>query len=185
AGLDIAWEVGDAEALPYDDDTFDVLVSCVGMMFAPHHQTVADELVRVTRPGGRIGLISWTPDGFIGQMIATMKPYAPAPPPGALPPPLWGSDDHVRRLLGDRVGEVRATTRLLRVTHFTTPEQFRDFFKLNYGPTIVVYRSLADQPERQAALDSDLAELGRRFDVGTNGHLVMDWEYLLVTAQVT
>ena len=68
-------------------------------MFAPHHQAAADELLRVCRPGGRIGLLSWTPEGFIGQMFATMKPYAPAPPPGVQPPPLWGSEDHVRALL--------------------------------------------------------------------------------------
>ena len=77
-------------------------------MFAPHHQTSADELVRVVRPGGRIGLVNWTPEGFIGQMFATMKPYAPAPPPGAQPPPLWGKEEHVRELLGDRVTDVVA-----------------------------------------------------------------------------
>ncbi len=83
-------------------------MSCVGVMFAPHHQASADELVRVCRPGGTIGLLSWTPEGFIGQMFATMKPYAPPPPPGAQPPPLWGDESHVRSLLGDRVTDVDA-----------------------------------------------------------------------------
>ena len=83
--------------------SFDAVLSCVGVMFAPHHQEAADELVRVLRPGGTIGLFSWTPEGFIGQLFATMKPYAPPPPPGAQPPPLWGRADHVRALLGDRV----------------------------------------------------------------------------------
>jgi SAM-dependent methyltransferase len=183
AGLDIAWESGDAEALPYADDCFDVTTSCVGVMFAPHHQPAADELVRVTKPGGRLGLIAWTPDGFIGQMFATMKPYAPPPPPGASPAPLWGNPDHVRELLGDRVSDLEATTERLRVTRFATAEEFRDYFKINYGPTIAVYRSLAEQPERQAALDQDLAELGRRFAVGSSGG-TMEWEYLLITAQV-
>ena len=109
----ISWEEADAEALPYDDASFDAVISCVGVMFAPHHQLAADELVRVCRPGGRIGLISWTPEGFIGQMFATMKPYAPTPPPGVQPPPLWGSEDHVRALLGDRVEDLVATRRQL------------------------------------------------------------------------
>ena len=83
AGVELAWETADAEALPYADGEFDAVLSCVGVMFAPHHQVAADELVRVCRPGGTIGLLSWTPGGFIGQMFATMKPYAPPPPPGA------------------------------------------------------------------------------------------------------
>jgi ubiquinone/menaquinone biosynthesis C-methylase UbiE len=183
-GLDLTWETGDAEALPYADDSFDVTTSCLGVMFAPHHQPAADELIRVTRSGGRIGLISWTPAGFIGQMFATMKPYAPPPPPGASPAPLWGDQDHVRALLGDRVTELQTTRRNLPITNFATAEEFRDYFKINYGPTIAVYRSLTDDPERQAALDQDLAELARRFDVSTDGRLIMDWEYLLVTARV-
>ncbi len=105
-GAQLRWEVADAEALPYADAEFDAAISCVGVMFAPHHQIAADELVRVVRPGGRIGLLSWTPAGFIGQMFATMKPYAPPPPPGAQPPPLWGDEAHVRELLGDRVADV-------------------------------------------------------------------------------
>lgn len=182
-GVDLDWQAADAEALPFSDNSFDAVMSCVGVMFAPHHQASADELVRVCRPGGTIGLINWTPDGFIGQMFAAMKPYAPPPPPGAQPPPLWGSRAHVEQLLGDRVSEVAAQRRTLRVDHFASPEAFRDYFKANYGPTIAVYRGLADDPERTAALDEDLAELGRRFDVGA-GRTVLGWEYLLFTAQV-
>ena len=114
-GVTVAWEEGDAEALPYADDSFDVVLSCVGVMFAPHHQRAADELVRVCRPGGRIGLLSWTPTGFVGEMFRTMKPYAPPPPPGAQPPPLWGDEDHVRALLGDRVTDVVARRRTLTI----------------------------------------------------------------------
>ena len=182
AGLDLVWEVADAEALPYGDGQFDVVLSCLGVMFAPHHQVAADELVRVTRPGGRIGLVAWTPSGFIGQMFATMKPYAPPPPPGASPAPLWGSEDHVRGLLGDRVEQIQTETRTLEVSRFGTPEAFRDYFKANYGPTIAVYRFIADDPDAVAALDQDLAELGRRFDRGT-GSSVLDWEYLVLTGQ--
>ena len=137
-GVDLAWHEGDAEALPYDDASFDAVISCVGVMFAPRHQASADEIARVTRPGGSVGLLSWTPEGFIGQMFATMRPYAPPPPPGASPPPLWGDEAHVRGLFGDRVTDVRAERRRLPVELFDSPEHFRDYFKSHYGPTIAV-----------------------------------------------
>ena len=182
AGVQLTWETADAEALPYGDSEFDAVLSCLGVMFAPHHQTSADELIRVCRPGGTIGLLSWTPSGFIGQMFATMRPYAAPPPPGAQPPPLWGSEDHVRELFGDRGEQVRTETRTLRVTHYTSPEAFRDYFKTNYGPTISAYRFIADDPDRVAALDHDLAELGQRFDMGTDSY-ELDWEYLIFIAR--
>jgi ubiquinone/menaquinone biosynthesis C-methylase UbiE len=183
AGVEIDWQQADAEALPYADGEFDTVLSSIGVMFAPHHQTAADELVRVTRSGGTIGLLSWTPEGFIGQLFATMKPYAPPPPPGAQPPPLWGSEDHVRALLGDRVTEVSTSTAALRVEHFATPADFRDYFTSHYGPTIVVYRSIADDPEKVAALDAALEDLGRRHDIGTDGSTVLEWEYLVLTCE--
>jgi SAM-dependent methyltransferase len=181
-GVEVVWEQGDAEALPYADATFDVVLSCVGVMFAPHHQRAADELVRVCRPGGRIGLLSWTPAGFAGQMFATMKPYAPPPPPGAQPPPLWGDEAHVRALLGDRVTDVVARRQTLTTDLFASPEAWREYWKATYGPMIAVYRSLADDPAAVAALDRDLAALAARFDRGV-GATVMDWEYLIVTAR--
>ncbi|MDP9461961.1 MAG: class I SAM-dependent methyltransferase, partial [Actinomycetota bacterium] len=179
--VSLDWREADAEALPFADGDFDVVLSCVGVMFAPHHQAAADELVRVCRPGGRIGLISWTPEGFIGRLFATMKPYAPPPPPGAQPPPLWGSEEHVRQLLGDRVIDLDMQRRTLKIDHFATPEDFRDYFKARYGPTIAVYRALADQPERADTLDGELVDLVRGFDRG-QGSTVLEWEYLLVTA---
>jgi SAM-dependent methyltransferase len=175
----ITWEVGDAEALPYGDGAFDAVISCVGVMFAPHHQAAADELVRVTRRGGTIANLSWTPAGFIGQMFATMKPFAPAPPPGAQPPPLWGDADHVRALLGDRVEDVVFTTASCPVDGFSSPEALVEFFKAAYGPTIAVYRSLGDDVERIAALDHALVELARRFGAGSDDG--MQWEYLVTT----
>lgn len=181
-GLDIEWREADAENLPFDDASFDAVLSCVGVMFAPHHQAAADELVRVCRPGGTIGLISWTPSGFIGQMFAVMKPYAPPPPPGAQPPPLWGDETHVRELLGDRVRDIRTSVQSLRVTAFATPEAFRDFFKRNYGPTIAVYRAIADDQEKVEALDRDLVEHAVRFGL-TEQSGVTEWEYLLLTAR--
>jgi len=182
AGAELAWEEGDAEALPYADGSFDVVLSCVGVMFAPHHQRAADELVRVCRPGGRIGLISWTPEGFVGELFRTMKPYAPAPPPGAQPPPLWGDETHVRDLLGSRVTDVVARRQTVTVGGWRSPEAWRDYWKSVYGPTIVAYRTIADDPDRVAALDHELAALAARYDHGA-GTTVMDWEYLLLTAR--
>jgi ubiquinone/menaquinone biosynthesis C-methylase UbiE len=184
-GLTIDWKEGDAEALPFGDGAFDIVLSCIGVMFAPHHQAAADELVRVCRPGGRIGLVSWTPSGFIGQMFATMKPYVAPPPPGVQPAPLWGDEDHVRSLLGSRVTDVQARRQTLTVERFAEPAEFREFFKATYGPTIVAYRGLADDPERAAALDRDLDDLARRFARDEADTLVLDWEYLLLTARVT
>ncbi|MGY1649611.1 class I SAM-dependent methyltransferase [Geodermatophilus sp. SYSU D01119] len=182
AGAELTWEEGDAEALPYADASFDVVLSCVGVMFAPHHQRAADELARVCRPGGRIGLVSWTPEGFVGEMFTTMKPYAPPPPPGAQPPPLWGDEQHVRDLLGDRVTDVVARRQVVTVSGWPSAEAWRDQWKTVYGPTIAVYRNIADDPERVAALDRDLAALVARYDRGTDG-VVLDWEYLLLTAR--
>ena len=178
-GVELTWQTADAEALPFEDAAFDVVLSSIGVMFAPHHQLAADELVRVCRPGGTLGVLSWTPDGFIGQMFATMKPYAPPPPPGASPAPLWGRADHVRDLFGDQVGDLVARQQTLRVDRFATGAEFRDFFKTNYGPTIAVYRYIAEDPAKVEALDADLAALGDRFI--HDG--VMAWEYLLVTAR--
>jgi len=149
-------------------------------MFAPHHQQSADELLRVTKPGGRIGLINWTPTGFVGQLFATMKPYAPPPPPGAQPPPLWGDTGHVQALFGDAVTDVRAQVQQLPVTRFAGAEECRDFFKAFYGPAVAVYRNLAGSPERAAELDAALADLATRFGFGSSP--VTEWEYLLYTA---
>jgi len=148
-------------------------------MFAPFHQPVADELARVTRPGGRIALINWTPQGFIGQLFATMKPYVAPPPPGASPGPLWGDEDHVRALLGDKIADVQLERGMLTVDRFASGEQFRDFFAAYYGPTIAAYRNVADDPERTAALDRAIVGLADRSGAGTG---TMQWEYLLTVA---
>jgi ubiquinone/menaquinone biosynthesis C-methylase UbiE len=184
-GLELEWRQADAEALPFEDDSFDVVISCLGVMFAPHHQPAADELLRVCRPGGTISLLSWTPEGFLGEMFSTMKPYAPPPPPGAQPAMLWGSESHVRDLFGDRISDVEARRENLRVDAFKTPEEFREFFKATYGPTISVYKNIGDNADRAADLDAELAHLGREYDQGTPGTsgTVMDWEYLLFTAR--
>lgn len=183
-GTQLEWRQADAENLPFADGEFDVVMSCLGVMFAPHHQSSADELIRVCRPGGTIGLLSWTPEGFIGQMFAAMRPYAPPPPPGAQPPPLWGREEHVRSLLGDQVTDVRARRQSVRISRFGRPEDFRDYFKARYGPTIATYRALAADQDRTAELDAELVGLARRHGtVSRTGSTVMAWEYLLFTAR--
>ncbi len=181
-GVSLEWQEANAEEMPFADNEFDAVLSSIGVMFAPHHQLAADELVRVCKPAGRIGVISWTPEGFIGQMFATMKPYVPAPPPGVQPPPLWGNENHIHALLGDRVEKFTARRGVLAVGHFGAGAgaAFRDYFKVNYGPTITAYRNIEGDPERVAALDAALAELGDRFLAGSS---TMPWEYLLVTAR--
>lgn len=182
-GTRLTWLEADAEALPFADGEFDTVLSCVGVMFAPHHQAAADELLRVTRSGGTIALISWTPQGFIGRMFGIMRPYAAAPPAGAQPPPLWGDPSHVRDLLGDRVTDIVGVRRSLDVDRFGSGAEFRDFFKATYGPTIAVYSRLtaAGDTAGAAELDQALAELGDQYLRPDTP--VMEWEYLLLTAR--
>jgi SAM-dependent methyltransferase len=180
--VDIEWQQGDAEALPYGHGEFDKVMSCVGVMFAPHHQASADELLRVCRAGGTIGLISWTPEGFVGQLFSIMKTYVPKPPPGAQPPPLWGNEAHVRALFGDRVTNIVARRQTVTVDRFGNPAAFRDYFKANYGPTVAAYQGIAADRDRVSALDQALAGLAQRHLAGKD-KAIMEWEYLLLTAR--
>lgn len=179
-GVEVTWREADAEKLPFPAAAFDVVMSCVGVMFAPHHQQAADELIRVCRPGGTIGLLNWTPGGFIGQMFARMKPYAPPPPPGAQPPPLWGDEQHVAALLGDRVERMQVRRQSIQVP-LSSGAEFRDYFKLRYGPTIAVYQHLGADIGQAADLDRALTELADQ-NLAETGTTTMSWEYLLVTA---
>ncbi|WP_426227260.1 class I SAM-dependent methyltransferase [Pseudarthrobacter sp. DSP2-3-2b1] len=183
-GVELEWKEADAEALPFEDNEFDVVTSCLGVMFAPHHQAGADEMVRVCKPGGTIGLLSWTPEGFIGKMFAAMKPFAPPPPSGAQPPPLWGSEDHVRELFGDRITDIKAEKRTLAVHSFHQPQDFLRYFKSHYGPTISVYKFIGEDADKVKELDSALIELADSFGEA-HGDAVwqMQWEYLLLTAR--
>ncbi|KQQ92703.1 hypothetical protein ASF62_12775 [Leifsonia sp. Leaf325] len=183
AGAELEWREADAEALPFPDASFDVALSCVGIMFAPHHQLAADELLRVTAPGGRIGLLSWTPEGFIGQMFRAMKPFAAPLPEGAQPAPLWGDEEHVRELLGDRIEDFTAERQTVRIDRFATAEDFRDYFRSHYGPTIAVFNRIADDPAQVDALDAALVQLAIDNGLRSPGD-ALDWEYLLVTARV-
>jgi len=177
-GVDLSCTPADAEALPFDDAAFDVVMSCVGVMFAPHHQAAADELVRVCRPGGRVAVLSWTPGGFIGQLFAAMKPFVAAPPPGAQPPPLWGDPDHVRTLVGDALRDVEVRTASVTVDAFSGPAAFRAFFADYYGPTIAAYRGLGSDTERIRELDQALEGVAAAH---WNADGSMQWEYVIVT----
>jgi SAM-dependent methyltransferase len=145
-GLNIRFDVGDAEAMLYDDASFDAVSSTCGVMFAPDHGAVARELVRVTRPGGRIALACWTPEGGLGQMFAMMRPFTPPPPEGVGSPFDWGREEHVRDLLGDDFElEFEKLDSTLRIE---SGEAYWELFSSSYGPT----KTAAD------ALDADRRE---------------------------
>jgi SAM-dependent methyltransferase len=168
-GVELDWVQADAEALPFADGAFDVVVSCIGAMFAPHHEATASELARVCRPGGTVAMLNWTPEGVIGELFGAMKPALPAPPAGASPPPLWGSEDHVRALFGDRVTDLALTRDTLPVGIAERPADLRDYFKERYGPTIVAYRNVADDPQRTLAMDAAIADLFERRNLTAPG----------------
>jgi ubiquinone/menaquinone biosynthesis C-methylase UbiE len=183
-GVELEWVEADAENLPFEDASYDVVMSSIGAMFAPHHQQVADELVRVCRPGGTIGLLSWTPEGMIGALFRTMGPFAPPPPPGAQPPPLWGSEDHVRELFGDRLASLEMTRRTYVERSPGDAGEYREFFKQTFGPVVALYESLAEQPEVREALDRDFLEFATRANEGpAGGRAEYRYEYLLVVGR--
>jgi ubiquinone/menaquinone biosynthesis C-methylase UbiE len=182
AGVALEWVEADAEALPFGDAEFDVVTSSLGAMFAPDHQAVADELLRVCRPGGTIGMINFTPDGLGAEFFQLFIPYGPPLPPGALPPVLWGREDHVRRLVGDHV-ESLELTRETYVERAESPDDYLELFKRTFGPVIAIYAALADEPERVAALDREFLEFATRSNRGTpGGPAEYQYEYLLVVA---
>ncbi|MDI3329758.1 MAG: class I SAM-dependent methyltransferase [Micrococcus sp.] len=180
-GLDLEWVEADAEHLPFEDASFDVVMSSIGVMFAPHHQEAADELVRVCRPGGRIALLSWTPEGLVGGLFRTMKPFAPAPPPGAQPAPLWGSEEHLRALLGDRVAVDSISRGTLEVTAFATPAEFCEHFTSSYGPAIAV-RKNAEREGRAEEFDRAFQAFFDEAALGTADRARYEVEYLLTVA---
>ncbi len=177
-GLTLEWVQADAEHLPFEDESFDVVISSIGAMFAPHHQDTADELVRVCRPGGTIGLLSWTPEGLVGALFRTMGPFVPAPPPGVQPPPLWGSEEHLSELFGTRVDSRSLRRDVLEVTAFEKAREFGEHFKARYGPTIAA-RANAAKTGREAELDAALDEFCDEWNLGTPDNARFEMEYLL------
>ena len=177
-GLTLDWVEADAENLPFEDASFDVVMSSIGAMFAPHHQDVADELVRVCRPGGTIGLLSWTPEGMIGALFRTIGPFAPPPPPGAQPPPLWGGEDHVAELFGDRVQFGTLKRDVLEVTAFDTPNDYGEHFKGRYGPTIAAQAN-ARKNGREDEFNEAVERFCEEWNRGTPDDARFEKEYLL------
>ena len=181
-GVELEWVEADAEALPFDDDAFDVVTSCFGAMFAPDQQAVADELVRVCRPGGTIGMMNFTPEGIGGEFFGVLAPFAPPPPSGA-PPLLWGDEGHVRRLFGDSV-TFSALTRHTYSERAPNPHVYHRLCTDAFGPIVAIRASLRDTPERQAELDAALLDSVIRWNRGrTEGPVEIQYEYLLVVAR--
>ena len=183
-GLELEWVEADAQALPFGDGEFDVVTSSVGAMFAPDHRAVADELLRVCRPGGTIGLVNYTPEGGVGEFFEVFARYLPPPPPGAAPPVLWGDEEHVRGLFGGRV-EALELTRGEAVERLDgSPRDYCDFFKATFGPVVACFALLADEPERAAALDRDFLDFATRLNRGApDGPVVYRYGTLRVVAR--
>ena len=178
ANVDLTWVPADAEDLPFEDESFDAVMSSIGVMFAPHHQAAADELVRVCRRGGTIGLLSWTPEGMLGALFATMKPFAPPPPPGASSPPLWGDEEHLEELFGGRIDFHTLERGILEITAFKRARDYGEHFKAHYGPTITV-RANAVRNGLEAEFDAALDTFCDTWDRGTNGNARFEKEYLV------
>ena len=182
-GVELDWVEADAEALPFADEAFDVVTSSFGVMFAPDHRAAADELVRVCRPGGTIGLASFVPDGLAAQFFGLFAPFLPAPPPGAQPPVLWGSEEHLRDLFGDRV-EWRTLTRAHSVERAASPQAYCAFFKETFGPVVAVYASLAGEPDRAPELDAAFLDFATRANDGPpEGPAAYRYQYLLAVGE--
>ena len=173
-GLDVEFRLGDTEDLPVPDGYFDAVLSVFGAMFAPDHQLAADEIIRATRPGGTVGLASWTPDGFIGQMFGVITGHVPGPP-GVASPLLWGTEEHLSGLFGAVVADARSVQRTC-TWRFTSPEEFVGFFRRWYGPALKAFEVLDDKG--RAALAHDLAQLARRWDRNQGGSIAIPATYL-------
>jgi SAM-dependent methyltransferase len=177
-GLELDWITADAENLPFEDESFDVVLSAIGVMFAPHHQAAADELVRVCHPGGTIALLNWAPQGMVGHLFKTMGPFAPPPPPGAQPPPLWGSEEHLHGLFGGRVSWHTVERDVLELTLFERPRDYAEHFKSHYGPTVVA-RANAEREGKAADFDAALDAFADEWNLGTPERARFEKEYLL------
>jgi SAM-dependent methyltransferase len=181
-GVELEWAQADAEDLPFEDASFDTVISSIGVMFAPHHQAAADELVRVCRPGGTIGLLSWTPEGMLGALFGMMKSFMPPPPPGAQPPPLWGSEEHLSELFGDRVEFEKLEREILEITAFERPDDYGEHFKQRYGPTIAA-RANAEREGREAEFDEALSSFCEEWNRGSADDARFEKEYLLAVGR--
>lgn len=174
--FDVSFREADAEALPFEDASFDVVLSTFGVMFTPDQARAASEMARVCRSGGRIGLANWTPEGFVGQMFKTLGKHLP-PPAGLNPPSLWGVEAHLDHLFGDSAAEINVTRREFNF-RYRSPAHFIEVFRTWYGPVHKAFAALP--PEGAAALERDLTELITRMNRGGESSLVVPSEYLEV-----
>ena len=172
-GFDVAFKVADAEDLPYPDASFDVVLSTFGVMFAPDHHQAAIEMMRVCRKGGRIGLASWTPAGFLGQLFRVVAAYVP-PIPGIRSPLLWGTDAHIEHLFLGAARIVHTSRHF--AFRYRSPEHWVEVFRTYYGPVHKAFAAL--DAEKRAALEADLVALLRQSDRGGASGLVVPGEYL-------
>ena len=181
AGVEVEWVVGDAEELPFPDESFDRVLSAFGTQFAPRHSVTADELVRVCAPGGVIGLANWTPQGTIGELFRILGRYLPAPPPYASAPPLWGDEDHVRGLFAghDVELELERTTTPFR---FDSAEHWVSFMETSYGPLLKARERLGAEGTWDDCRSEIVAMMERRNE-SPGGGLLVPAEYLLVLAR--
>jgi SAM-dependent methyltransferase len=179
AGVQIDWREGDAEALPFEDAQFDVVLSSFGCMFAPRHEVVAAEIARVLRPGGRLGLCAWTPEGTIGRFFELMSKHLPPPPAFASPPPRWGDPDHVRRLFVGSGIELRFDRAIVEMRFDSVPEMV-SFYETNFGPVIAA-RELLAPTGGWLPLREELAGYLTRETIPDRGGVVWPCEYLMVT----
>jgi ubiquinone/menaquinone biosynthesis C-methylase UbiE len=175
-GLSLEFREADAEALPFPDASFDVVVSTFGVMFTPDQDRAAAELIRVCRPGGKIGLANWTPEGFIGQLFKTMGRHLP-PPAGVLPPSQWGTRPRLAEMFESRAASIKADSRDF-VFRYRSADHWLEIFKTFYGPTLKAFAAL--EPKARAALASDLKALVSRFNRSGDGTMVVPSEYLQV-----
>lgn len=176
-GLDIRFEQGDAEDLPFEGDSFDAVMSLIGSMFAPRPELVASEMVRVCRPGGRIIMGNWTPSGHVGQMFKVIGKHAP--PPAIFPSPLlWGDEAKARERFADGVKDLQITSFLYPFRYPFGPDEVVDFFITYYGPTLRAYASLDEDGKKD--FRSDLIDLWTRNNLSTDGTTSVDAEYIVI-----
>ena len=173
-GLDVQFRTAEAENLPFDDSSFDAALSVFGTMFAADHQQAANEIVRVVVPGGTVGLASWQPSGFIGEMFRVITSYVPAPT-GVASPMLWGTEDYLNDLFGSAIASATSVERVCTF-RFTSAEEFVGFFRRWYGPTLKAFEAL-DEAD-QLGLGYDLADLARRWNRHTSGSIAIPATYL-------
>jgi SAM-dependent methyltransferase len=173
-GVEISFEVADAENLPFGDGAFDVVLSTFGVMFTPEHNRAAQELLRVTRRGGRIGLANWTPEGFLGELFGVIGNFV-APPPGTRSPMLWGSEPYIVALFGPQASDLRCARRHFNF-RYRSAAHWIEVFRTFYGPTHKAFGAL--DVARQAQLSDAIAALLDRWNVAGPDSLVVPAEYL-------